>query len=942
MSSRPDRETGQSSEPGRESRAAPKFSLPDPASPSSDGIHSLLGELHHHQAELAARTQQLEESEQRYRRLLDAVTDYTYRVHVSDGQPADTVHSPGCEAVTGYSAEEFLSNTLLWISMVPEEDRAVVEQQAAWVLSGQAAPSIEHRIRRKDGAVRWVSNTVLPFHAERGQLAGYDGLVRDVTDRKQAELALQQLNRDLQQRIADQTREVRLLAEAMASLAEGVLITGSLLEWPGPQIVYVNRAMCCITGYGAEELIGQTPRLLQGPLTDSDEIRRIRQELWAGRSVASELINYRKDGSAYHAELFITPMHDTAGEVRSFISIHRDITERKQAAEALRREHELNEMIISTAQNIILLLDMDGRIMRINPFMAEISGWQPAELQGRDWFETVIPARDRERVRSLFRRALQGERTTGNVNPIITRDGRERTIQWFDAPLSSSDGTLQGLVCTGHDITEQKRIESALQKGKAETMAILASLSAHIAVIDPDGCIVAVNPAWERFARENDGVALRCGIGVNYLDVCRTATGDHAEEAADAARGLQAVLVGSAPDFSIEYPCHSATEQRWFLLQATPLRHGSGGAVVSHTNITDRVRAEIQLRGSEERLRAILNTAADAIITIDCSGTIENVNSATEQMFGYTQDELIGRNVSVLMPEPYRSEHNSYIARYLQTGEARIIGAGREAEALHRDGTRFPVSLALSEVDHRGLFTGIIRDLSERRSLQQHVLQASTDEQVRIGQDLHDGLGQELTGLGLMADTLVDFVRDVPEVPAGRATEMVAIAEKLASGLRRSLGQVRALARGLIPVQIDPQGLSSALRDLAAHVSELYGMRCQVANVWSVDVHNSETATHLYRIAQEATTNAVKHGQAQHVTISLAYSDGRIVLQIDDDGTGIDVNPPSGDRQTNLRYRGMGLRIMEYRAWLIGGHLTVQRGDPKGTRVSCTVRVADA
>ena len=125
--------------------------------------------------------------------------------------------------------------------------------------------------------------------------------------------------------------------------------------------------------------------------------------------------------------------------------------------------------------------------------------------------------------------------------------------------------------------------------------------------------------------------------------------------------------------------------------------------------------------GSAERLRAILETAVDAIITIEESGAIESVNPAAERAFGYERDEMVGRNVSMLMPSPYREEHDRHIASYLRTGEARIIGIGREIEAQRRDGSVFPADIAVSEVrlPGRRLFTGIIRDLTERREMEE-------------------------------------------------------------------------------------------------------------------------------------------------------------------------------------------------------------------------------
>lgn len=160
------------------------------------------------------------------------------------------------------------------------------------------------------------------------------------------------------------------------------------------------------------------------------------------------------------------------------------------------------------------------------------------------------------------------------------------------------------------------------------------------------------------------------------------------------------------------------------------------------------------LHESEARMRAIVTAAADAIITTDEKGTVQEFNSAAEEMFGYTAKEIIGKSIGLLMPDPYRDEHSEYLRRYLETGEARIIGKTRELRGRRKDGTIFPIALSLSAVDHLGYFIGIVRDMTERRALQRRIAEIATQERRLIGEELHDGLQQELTALGLLAQNL--------------------------------------------------------------------------------------------------------------------------------------------------------------------------------------------
>jgi two-component system CheB/CheR fusion protein len=329
---------------------------------------------------------------------------------------------------------------------------------------------------------------------------------------------------------------------------------------------------------------------------------------------------------------------------------------------------------------------------------------------------------------------------------------------------------------------------------------------------------------------------------------------------------------------------------------------------------------------SEERLRAIMETAVEGIITIDERGIIESMNPAAERMFGYKAEEVTGNNVNVLMPPPYRQEHDRYMQNYLRTGQAKIIGIGREAVALHRDGTVFPIDLAVNEVrlaSGRRLFTGFVRDITERKELEQALLEVSDREQRRIGHDLHDGLGQHLAGIELMSEVLEQNLASKKlKGEAGRAGD-------IARHVREAITQARALARGLSPVISEPEGLMSALDDLASNTGKMFRIDCHFRRSEPVRIADHTVATHLYRIAQEAVSNAMKHGRARQIEIELEETPERVLLTIKDDGGGFPAKASSG--------RGMGLRIMRYRAAMMGGTLEIKAEPNRGARVTCFV-----
>jgi PAS domain S-box-containing protein len=330
------------------------------------------------------------------------------------------------------------------------------------------------------------------------------------------------------------------------------------------------------------------------------------------------------------------------------------------------------------------------------------------------------------------------------------------------------------------------------------------------------------------------------------------------------------------------------------------------------------------LRDGEARLRALVDSAVEGIITIDERGVVESMNPAACRLFGYACDEVAARNVSMLMPEPYRSRHDDYMQAYLRTGQARIIGIGREVIGLRKDGTTFPLYLSVSEffVSGKRMFTGVVRDISDRRRLEREVLEVGSQEQRRIGQDLHDGLCQHLTGVAFALEVLGNKLgaRAAPETPGIR---------KIAELVDQAISQARELARGLQPVMLEAVGLVAALKELSEKVEGLFRISCLFVCDGPVLVHDNAVATHLYRITQEAISNAVKHGKARTVVIDLTADRGELRLKVTDDGVGLGNARSDG--------KGIGMKTMAYRARLIGGTFDVVAGPAGGTMVVCTV-----
>jgi signal transduction histidine kinase len=202
------------------------------------------------------------------------------------------------------------------------------------------------------------------------------------------------------------------------------------------------------------------------------------------------------------------------------------------------------------------------------------------------------------------------------------------------------------------------------------------------------------------------------------------------------------------------------------------------------------------------------------------------------------------------------------------------------------------------------------------------VLETAAREQNRIGQELHDSVGQELTGLGLMAGALAQKL-------TAQAPAEAELAAKIAAGVERTHQQVRNLSFGLAPVELDPEGLRAALEELAARTRDQTGTACTFEAVGQIHVDDAVTATHLFLIGQEAVNNALRHGRAQSICLTLHGDRRALTLTIADDGVGIPV--PLNEQ------KGLGIRLMRYRAGLVGGTLTIEPAAKGGSRVTCIV-----
>ena len=422
--------------------------------------------------------------------------------------------------------------------------------------------------------------------------------------------------------------------------------------------------------------------------------------------------------------------------------------------------------IVEAAGTMVVATDLSGIIWLFNPAAERMLGWTAEEVVNKK-----TPALWHVRDEVVSRAAVLSQKLGREIQPgaeyfqtlhemgdcrpsawtIVRKDGIRFTGQLLISPWYDREGRFAGLVGTAQDLTARINIELELEKRVLQSErfagATLHALSDHIAVIDSTGKIVSTNRAWKRFAEANNGEWMSMSEQANYLEVCDRSVAAGDRNAVDVAKAIRQVIAGEIESWSCEYPCHSYTKQRWFTCRVTKCADLDGSyVVIAHEDITARYLAEQALKLSEERQSTLLRTAYDAVVTIDDNGILQSFNQAAETMFGYSANEAIGQSVSLLIPPFYRMDINFYLKRYQDTGIRRMIGMPREVSGQRKDGTIFPLELSVNEVDHLKVYMGVMRDLTNRKRLERKIVETASLEQQRIGQDLHDSIGQQLTG----------------------------------------------------------------------------------------------------------------------------------------------------------------------------------------------------
>ncbi len=419
----------------------------------------------------------LRESKERYKRLLESVTDYIYTVRVANGKPVSTSHGEGCLAVTGYTSKEFEENPYLWLQMIVEEDRPAVQEHVSSVMTGATIPPLEHRIIHRNGSIRWVRNTLSVHADDSGSIVSYEGLISDITEQRGAkdELALSET-------------KYRTLFE---SAQDAIFLMKNYL------FVDCNSTTCEMFGCTREQILGKPPDQFSPEVQPDgnrsrDKALEKMNEAMAGRPQFFEWTHTKLEGTCFDAEVKLSGI-EIAGE-RHILAIVRDITERKRSQKALERSLSLQRATLESTADGILVVDRAGNVLSFNRKFLEM--WHIPEffavlMDDEKLLKYVIdqpkdPARYQERIKQVY--ALPESQSYDTID---FKDGR--VFERHSQPQRVGDEVV-GRVWSFRDLTERKRAEMELARLATAT----EQAAEAIVMIDLEGQIEYVNPAFER------------------------------------------------------------------------------------------------------------------------------------------------------------------------------------------------------------------------------------------------------------------------------------------------------------------------------------------------------------------------------------------------------------------------------------------------------------
>ncbi|HEU0242548.1 MAG TPA: PAS domain S-box protein [Candidatus Limnocylindrales bacterium] len=838
----------------------------------------------------------LRASEERYRGLVQSSPDLIFEM---DGDGVYTFYSDRTEEVIGWSPEEMIGRP--FTDFIDMEAFPQAAQRLAEISANPGKPSTDRLLIRHKSNGRKIpfEVSVVGQVDETGRLQAIRGVARDISERERLENQLR----------ASEERYRFLLENAPDIVFSMDAET---------RFLFISDTIERLTGFTPAELIGDTFDKVITP-----ETLPIAMERWAivaadpsiTQVLRLELRN--KDGGSVPVEVHSVGQRDGSG---AFAGVHgsaRDIGERERLERELRESEERYRSVIQSSPDLIWATNRAGQYVFVSDRVRDLLGWEPDEVLGRPFREFIDEQSVEMTNEEWARLAQEPGRTQTHRLDIRHKDGSLRPFEVSSVAVVR-DGEVENVYGIARDVAERERLERELRESEERYRFLVENSPDVIYATDAAGVITYFSESVERAL----GWVPQEIIGRHFRDIVRTSTpGQPGRRFMEMAAGM--------PDLTtrMELMGKDGT-YRPFEVTAAAMRIDGvfTGVHGSARDVRERERLERELRDSEERYRYLVQSSPDLVWMTDADGQFTFISDQAEQILGWEPHELLGRSFADLAPDEGR---RGAIARFRWLQRRPTEAHRSRLNVRTRDGRELAMEVTGIGMVADGQFLGAhgaARDVSDRERLERGLRRqaaelASSEERAHLARELHDSVTQALFSMTLLSrsiELLLD--KDPAQVPGKLAS--------LRELQRDALAEMRALIFELRPGNIEEHGLIAALRTHSASLSGRIGLpvvvEADLGERPSLDVEET-----LYRIAQEALHNVVKHAGARQVRLELDRVAEGVRLRVIDDGRGFD---PSAVPDGHL-----GLTGMRSRAERLGGHLTVTTGHGAGTTIEVVV-----
>ena len=846
----------------------------------------------------------LQESEERFRRVSTAAHD---AIIMLDNAGRITFWNEAAQRIFGYGARDVQGRALHEL-IVPKRYRGDFEKGFAAFRSTGQGPHIGKTLElaglRKDGTEIVTEHyfSAIQINEEWHAL----GIVRDITERKQAEEALR-----------DSRNMLKLVLDSIPSA----------VFWKDRDSIYLggNRTWLEVAGLkSSEESVGKSDYDLPWEKKHGDSFREYdRRVMESGIPEYGIIEPYRRaDGSHAWAKTNKVPLRDTEGNVIGVLGTYEDITERKHVEMALQASEAMLRHYVENTPAAVAIVDTEMRYLLTSKRWLTDYRLGERDIIGISHYE-VFPENP-ERWKEIHRRCLAGAVERCEEDSFPRQDGSLDWVRWELRPWRNASGAIGGIVMFTEVITERKRAEET----QARLAAIVDSSNDGIVSRALDRSITSWNAAAERIL----GYTAAEVIGRDLTAIIPP------EQQQDAVERRNLAAAGAMLPY-IETTRIKKDGRRIDVgLSVSPIRDNSGKVIGTANilrDISERKQAEATLRESEDRYRDLVEHSQDLICTHDLAGRILSVTPWAAKNLGYEPREMLGMNIRDVLAPRVRHEFDDYLATIradgaanglmlmqTRTGEKRIW---EYANTLRTVGVPTPVVRGMAhDITERKRAEEELRASHEQlRALAVRLDTVREQETAMLAREIHDELGQVLTGLNMDLFWLSQQLpKDLPLL-AEKAASMSALVEA-------TLQTVRNISGSLRPRLLDDFGLVPAIESQLQEFAKHSGIKCEFVSGADVSMLGSARSTVVFRIVQEALTNVARHAAATRVDIGLHKDSDCLMLEVRDNGKGIRAEEVASAQS-------LGLLGMHERALVFGGEVTVTGRPGRGTVVTLRI-----